>query len=562
MVDEEGMKIIEIQLPNDEIAIAELKSGLGTILETVTEDEKDTKCREIINASCTSTALREGIRGLLDSKPGSQFAQDFESVSGLSNEHGRESTLLAEGIAYAIQGIYAPDVQPLGSLAPVSGEGERADVIVRKKLGETLRPKVKEYLEAGKNLDGGFLSFASEEIMKLGKLPAEATPNIDSKDRTRAEQYWQEKLSGETLISEPQDPKCQISVVVPIFNEEKANVFRQLKSILKQREINSEEFEVIYVVNNSPEAGEEIRNANREILSLPIWKNRPVGIEDNSLSEEERELVEELRNLNLFVIDKSTPGNEIVKCNVAKARNRALAEASKRFDINNKNGIILQTDADTFYDDPTFFNRVIKKFSNNPDLIAIPGGAKLAYVTNEQDPMKREAEIRELNRVVDYMGWESLKQIVLKQPWGLDDMTMWPGNGVYRSFESAVVGGMQDATHMDDNSLGLRLYDLAESHGRSYSYKGANNEFSNKTIIRQKGGITTSLDAIAIPDMLPDPFIDDDSPDKGRLFPIKHLYRKYLNKAAAINMEATTKLQETISSVDIIYEAKPQDHIQ
>ncbi|MFZ3068883.1 MAG: hypothetical protein WA052_01020 [Microgenomates group bacterium] len=161
-----GNGVIEIQLPKDEEAINEMKLALGTALQGVEENEKDAKCREIINATCASTVLHEGVHGLLDSKPGSKFAQAFERISGLENEHGKDSTLLDEGIAYAVQGIFAPEIQPLGSFAPVVREGEREEVVNRKRLGEIIRPKVKEYLDFNKTIDDDFFNFAAQEMLK------------------------------------------------------------------------------------------------------------------------------------------------------------------------------------------------------------------------------------------------------------------------------------------------------------------------------------------------------------------------------------------------------------
>lgn len=159
--------IIEIQLPKDNEAVNEMKLALASALDSIEEDKKDTKCREIINASCASTSLHEGVHGLLDSKPGSKFAQDFERVTGMENEQGADSTLMDEGIAYAIQGIFAPEIPPLGSFVPVAREGEREEVVLRKRLGEAIRPKVKEYFESNKPLDDEFLSFAAQEMTRL-----------------------------------------------------------------------------------------------------------------------------------------------------------------------------------------------------------------------------------------------------------------------------------------------------------------------------------------------------------------------------------------------------------
>jgi len=98
------------------------------------------KTSDVLSTALTaSTALHEGVHGLLDSRPGSKFVSEFEAVTGFPNEQGRASSLLDEGIAYAVQGIYAPDVEPIGSLAPVARETDQREVRQRKLLRFTNR---------------------------------------------------------------------------------------------------------------------------------------------------------------------------------------------------------------------------------------------------------------------------------------------------------------------------------------------------------------------------------------------------------------------------------------
>ncbi len=158
---------IEIQMPPKEQSISEMKSMLGSILEKIPEEERDAKCEEIILALCASTILHEGAHGLINSQPDSDLAHDFEEITDIENINGDISTLLDEGIAYAVQAVYAPEIQPLGSLAPTAKESENENVRFRKKLGERLRPRIQEYLDQEKSADNEFLSFAASVIKNL-----------------------------------------------------------------------------------------------------------------------------------------------------------------------------------------------------------------------------------------------------------------------------------------------------------------------------------------------------------------------------------------------------------
>jgi len=160
-------RVIELQLPGQEAMTTQLRDFVEQKLAGQEESVIANTTRELAYALVGSTGLYEGVHGILDSKPDSKFAQDFENVTGLSNEQGIRSTLLGGGIAYAIQGLYAPEIQLIGSLAPIAKDGERPEVVIRKRLGEALRPKIKEYIDVGRSVDPEFLLFAGQEMTRL-----------------------------------------------------------------------------------------------------------------------------------------------------------------------------------------------------------------------------------------------------------------------------------------------------------------------------------------------------------------------------------------------------------
>lgn len=155
---------VEVQMPRAEEAVKELKQSIGNLLENIPPEDQHQKYQEILLAITSSTVLHEGTYGLIDSKPGSRLATALEKVSGIENQQGRVITLLDEGIAYAVQGVFAKDVKPLGSLAPAIKDTDDPVVKQRKMLGEKLRPKVEEYISQGKSVDEEFLAFVAEKL--------------------------------------------------------------------------------------------------------------------------------------------------------------------------------------------------------------------------------------------------------------------------------------------------------------------------------------------------------------------------------------------------------------
>ena len=200
------------------------------------------------------------------------------------------------------------------------------------------------------------------------------------KDLDKIHELVDSRLKNEKLIEIPQKPECEIVVAVPVYNESVKRIFEQVKSLMNQT-YEPDKYEVIYIINNgsaeeqeNDEGYKRIIETNKKILDLPLWKN---SNSDNIAFSplEEQDFIKNAREkLNLFVVDKSTLGNEITNCNVGRARNRVLAEATQRFLNNNKNGIILHTDADSIFNNPNHLEIVDKTFKDDPSAIAIAGG--------------------------------------------------------------------------------------------------------------------------------------------------------------------------------------------
>jgi len=158
---------IEVQVPSIEALFSNTRAFLEPMLEDASKEEKDKLTKQLVLATTASTILHEGSHGLLNSRPDSKFASDMEQILGIENTNGKFSTLLDEGIAYAIQEIYAPEIKPIGSLAPRINEDDREIVKWRKRLGQKLRPTVEKYTILGKSIDKEFFKEASHSLYEI-----------------------------------------------------------------------------------------------------------------------------------------------------------------------------------------------------------------------------------------------------------------------------------------------------------------------------------------------------------------------------------------------------------
>lgn len=307
-----------------------------------------------------------------------------------------------------------------------------------------------------------------EESPKLEAV----TKTPEQEDAEAALRFFEKRLSGEKLIETPQDKNCKLAVVVPVYNEQSRRILKQMESIISQTGINPDEFEALYVVNNSPDDGSEKSKqtiaANQEILNLPIWKNRETDTDLSQLPEDKRKLYKEIREkFNFFVIDKSSPGDTIEDCNVGKARNRALAEASQRFYKNEKDGILVQTDADSYFGDPEFFSKVLSEFTKDPDVIGIAGGIKVEFDPDTNDPREKEILLKKAQQLLLDKKCQRFEKYLKDPSNPLWERDVFSGaNMISKSFESATIGGFKDWNSGEDPQFGLDLKDYAQKRNK------------------------------------------------------------------------------------------------
>lgn len=195
----------------------------------------------------------------------------------------------------------------------------------------------------------------------------------------------------QSLIKEKMSPDTKLAIVVPVYAEyDNGNIFRLIDSFSRQS-VATNQFEVVCVVNNSPDVAQKQTNAfleNQDTLDLEdvLKGTKPIP---EGLSDYRREVLERARDKGLVVhmIDLSSQG---IEKNIGRIRDIGLQEVSRRFQQNGQGemGIVAQLDADTVVE-PRYVQKVLQEFSRpevdslfiNLDYF-VPEGSKELFETS------------------------------------------------------------------------------------------------------------------------------------------------------------------------------------
>jgi hypothetical protein len=237
------------------------------------------------------------------------------------------------------------------------------------------------------------------------------------------------ELAGQALIDTPMHPDCEVVVVIPVRAERVERLTRLLKSVAMQ-DIDLRRVEVMMVVNNRPP--EESPEWHDAYSLNQVLLGRPWGIP----------------GLAVHTIDQSSHGLWVPGSNVGMARQRGLAEAALRFASIGRNGLVFQTDADCWLDDPSFLFKLLWLFSQNPALTALGG-----HYTLELDVRDPEAKgiFELLPSYKQHQRYQELYRDVTRGNVGRTEPLNTLGRCIVsRAFESIEVGGVPPIPHYED----------------------------------------------------------------------------------------------------------------
>lgn len=202
---------------------------------------------------------------------------------------------------------------------------------------------------------------------------------------------------------------CELAVIIPIFNETPEMLLRPLESLAEQKGVSFQNFEVVFIVNNSKAEAINLVPAflvNQQALQVL----RFVGGLDLAIlpgeAEIYRERLEKIRDcgLQIRVIDKSSEKNAEIQNTVGLARRLAGEEVCRNFltkTIIKENGILVSTDCDCRFSE-NYVSGIINSFSNY-ELISLSGNLEL-----EADP-KQNFSNKVLTATKLHLNWHLIK---------------------------------------------------------------------------------------------------------------------------------------------------------
>lgn len=290
--------------------------------------------------------------------------------------------------------------------------------------------------------------------------------------REAARAYFQKTLQGERLLEERPHDFCRLAILFAVHDEPARRVLELLESIADQTGVSSEAMEVICLVNNDADDGsaneKRIRVANELVLALPVWRNVE-AFSGRLLDEDVRTRARALRSLlRAYVIDKSRPGQELVGCNVGRARDRLLAESAHRFFRAGREGIIFMTDADAVLPESGYLREMLDLFDEEPLFIGGAGSLQLVFDPDTQNEVERRRIRERFDRYVLERRWECLENYILGRPVDMAPPDACFGTNVFfRAGAGAAIGGFQPRARYEDSYFFRGLREFAAQNGRS-----------------------------------------------------------------------------------------------
>jgi len=307
-------------------------------------------------------------------------------------------------------------------------------------------------------------------------------------------EYLRSTLEGERLLREPMGASCLATILFPVNNEPIRRVLDLLESITEQEEIDFNKIEVLCLVGNSVYDGsassERIMRANELVLELPVWRNAH-GLNGQRFSEETRSRASKIREqFNAYVIDKSTVGLAMSECNVGRARNRLLGEAVQRFSRQEKNGVLIMTDADIVFSNPRYIRSILDIFNSQEHLIAGTGGVDYVFDPDTLNEKQRKSIHDAFSEYILIRRWRCLSEHLLGKPVNLSPPDACFGGSIFCLSEAAAeCGGFRPLGRCED----------------SYFFKDIS------AYAARKGNIASSLPNLRVTEALRDSFRTDAS---------------------------------------------------
>ena len=182
----------------------------------------------------------------------------------------------------------------------------------------------------------------------------------------------------------PLNPDCVITILVPVYDESVTRIKEQITAFAKQR-FTKNHAEMVFIVNNP-----SIKTTSPSVL-----KNNAAVI---------NHLKRKNKTMTVHVIDRSSKSHELKLGNVGEARNFGIHVVAKRYLDQQRDGIIIQLDADTIPPNSNYLKTVWHDF-NKEKAFGAAGGVKFVLSLDSQKTKERAFYKKHLSTIRDFIHW-------------------------------------------------------------------------------------------------------------------------------------------------------------
>ncbi len=244
------------------------------------------------------------------------------------------------------------------------------------------------------------------------------------------------------------EESCDISVLVPVYNESIKRIDRQI-SIFSNQKFSKTKFELVYVVNNPRPDG-----------SL----ERAEAIQQNSKIIKHLKKVDRVR---VHVVDLSSEDMALKNSNVGIARNIGLHTLALRYLEQGRDGIVIHTDADTLPRRSDYLHQVYKEVSD-PMCFGAAGGVEFVMDIDSYNKADRAFFRKHIQTFRNFTEWHVLVNAIRIKSLPKTVASPIRFNGAHmisKAIAGVLAGGIPEVGRAEDSLFGDNLERLAEKYG-------------------------------------------------------------------------------------------------
>ncbi len=243
----------------------------------------------------------------------------------------------------------------------------------------------------------------------------------------------------------PLHPACRISIIVPIYDESIDRLKKQIYAFSLQR-LSKDRFELVYVVNNT-------RNQTSSAQRDAFRRNQ------RALRFLRRSQSVRVRTIDCSSLEYASEDNS-----VGLARDIGLHLVTARYLSQERDGILIHTDADTLPTRKTYLSTVLKDLSM-PNRVGAAGGIRYVLDIDSQKEQDRAHVRKHFETIREYFTWKVCVTALHRKDLTVHEhpLRFSGAHMIAKGIASVSAGGFPHKGLAEDTEFGERLQAFAKS---------------------------------------------------------------------------------------------------